>query len=120
MPPRTQVVVAGATRTPIGRFKGAFAEVPAPRLGAVAVREAIRRANIEPDDVSELFFGSVIQAGLYQNCARQVVIFSGIPESVSGTTVNMVCGSGMKAMVEGVRAIGADSVGIIIAGGTGK
>src|SRR2546428_11188584 len=116
--PRTQVVVASAARTPIGRFKGAFSDVPAPRLGAFAVREAIRRANIEPDDVSELFFGSVIQAGLYQNCARQVVIFSGIPESVSGTTVNMVCGSGMKAMVEGVRAIEDDSDAIIIAGGT--
>ncbi len=118
MTSRTQVVVAGAARTPIGRFKGAFSEVPAPRLGAFAVREAIRRANIEPKDVSELFFGSVIQAGLYQNCARQVVIFSGIPESVSGTTVNMVCGSGMKAMVEGVRAIEDDPDAIIVAGGT--
>ncbi|TLZ88667.1 MAG: acetyl-CoA C-acyltransferase, partial [Methanobacteriota archaeon] len=118
MTSRIRVVVAGAARTPIGRFKGAFSEVPAPRLGAFAVREAIRRANIEPKDVSELFFGSVIQAGLYQNCARQVVIFSGIPESASGTTVNMVCGSGMKAMVEGVRAIEDDPDAIIVAGGT--
>src|SRR2546426_7171401 len=78
----------------------------------------MRRARIEPKDVTELFFGSVIQAGLYQNCARQVVIFSGIPESVSGTTVNMVCGGGMKAMVEGVRAIQDDPDAIIIAGGT--
>src|SRR3989442_12114567 len=76
--PKTKVVVAGAARTPIGRFKGAFSEVPAPRLGAFAASEAIRRANIEPKDVNELFFGSVIHAGLYQNCARQVVIFSGI------------------------------------------
>src|SRR5207247_11384963 len=97
MTPRTQVVVAGAARTPICRFKGAFSEVPAPRLGAFAVREAIRRANIEPEDVGELFFGSVIQAGRYQNCARQVVIFSGIPESVRGTAVNLVCGSGRTA-----------------------
>src|SRR2546427_12723014 len=115
---KTKVVVAGAARTPIGRFKGAFSEVPAPRLGAFAVREAIRRANIEPKDVSELFFGSVIQAGLYQNCARQVVIFSGIPESVSGTTVNMVCGSGRKAMVEGARAIEDDRGALIVRGGT--
>jgi acetyl-CoA C-acetyltransferase len=114
----TRVVVAGAARTPIGRFKGAFSEVPAPRLGAVAVKEAVRRANIEPSDVSELFFGSVIQAGLYQNCARQVVIFSGIPDSVSGTTLNMVCGSGMKAIAEGVRAIQDDPGAIIVAGGT--
>src|SRR5207245_2352043 len=106
--PETKVVVAGAARTPIGRFKGAFSEVPAPRLGAFAASEAIRRAKIEPKDFNELFFGSVIQAWLYQNCARQVVIFSAIPESVSGTTVNMVCGSGMKAMVEGVRAIEDD------------
>ncbi len=114
----TTVVVAGAARTPIGRFKGAFSEVPAPRLGAVAVKEAVRRASIEPKDVTELFFGSVIQAGLYQNCARQVVIFSGIPESVSGTTLNMVCGSGMKAIAEGVRAIEDDPQAIIVAGGT--
>jgi len=116
--PRTKVVVAGAARTPIGRFKGGFSEVPAPRLGASATREAIRRANIEPKDVNELFFGSVIQAGLYQNCARQVVIFSGIPESVSGTTLNMVCGSGMKAIAEGVRAIEDDPDAIVVAGGT--
>ncbi len=110
--------MAGAARTPIGRFKGAFSEVPAPRLGAAAVKEAVRRAHIEPKDVSELFFGSVIQAGLYQNCARQVVIFSGIPDSVSGTTVNMVCGSGMKAIAEGVRAIQDDPEAIVVAGGT--
>ena len=118
MGPRTKVVVAGAARTPMGKFKGAFSDVPAPRLGAFAVKEAIRRANIEPRDVSELFFGSVIQAGLYQNCARQVVIFSGIPESVSGTTLNMVCGSGMKAIAEGVRAIEDDPDAVIVAGGT--
>jgi len=114
---KTKVVVAGAARTPIGKFRGAFTEMPAPRLATFAVREAIRRASIEPKDVTELFFGSVIQAGLYQNCARQVVIFSGIPESVSGTTVNMVCGSGMKAIVEGVRAIEDDPEAIIVAGG---
>jgi len=113
----TKVVVAGAARTPIGKFKGGFSDVPAPRLGAFAVKEAIRRANIEPRDVSELFFGSVIQAGLYQNCARQVVIYSGVPESVSGTTVNMVCGSGMKAIAEGVRAIEDDPEAIVVAGG---
>ena len=114
---KTKVVVAGAARTPMGKFRGAFTEMPAPRLATFAVREAIRRASIEPKDVTELFFGSVIQAGLYQNCARQVVIFSGIPESVSGTTVNMVCGSGMKAIVEGVRAIEDDPEAIIVAGG---
>jgi len=113
----TKVVVAGAARTPIGKFKGGFSDVPAPRLGAFAVKEAIRRANIEPRDVSELFFGSVIQAGLYQNCARQVVIYSGVPESVSGTTVNMVCGSGMKAIAEGVRTIEDDPEAIVVAGG---
>ena len=112
------VVVAGAARTPIGKFKGAFSDLPAPRLGAVAVKEAIRRARIEPRDVSELFFGCVIQAGLYQNCARQVVIYSGIPESVSGTTFNMVCGSGMQAIVQGVRAIREDPEAIVVAGGT--
>jgi acetyl-CoA C-acetyltransferase len=113
----TRVVIASAVRTPIGKFKGGFSDVPAPRLGAVAVREALLRANLQPGQVSELFFGCVIQAGLYQNPARQVVIFSGIPEGVSGTTVNMVCGSGMKAMAEGVRAIEKDPESIIVAGG---
>jgi len=102
----------------MGKFKGAFTDVPAPRLGAFAVKEAIHRAGIEPKDVNELFFGCVIQAGLYQNCARQVVIFSGIPDSVSGTTVNMVCGSGMKAIAGGVRTIEDDPEAIVVAGGT--
>ncbi len=118
MASNTKVVVAGAARTPIGKFKGAFSEIPAPRLGAVAAKEAMRRARIEPQDVTELFFGCVIQAGLYQNCARQVVIFSGIPESVSGTTLNMVCGSGMKAIAYGVRTIEDDPEAIVVAGGT--
>ncbi len=111
-------MIAGAARTPIGKFKGAFTDLPAPRLGAVATIEAIRRARVEPRDVSELFFGCVIQAGLYQNCARQVVIYSGIPESVSGTTLNMVCGSGMQAIAQGVRKIREDPEAIVVAGGT--
>ena len=115
---KTPVVVAGAARTPIGKFKGAFSELPAPRLGAIAVKEALRRCNVAPRDVTELFFGCVIQAGLYQNCARQVVIYSGIPESVSGTTLNMVCGSGMQAIAQGVRKIQADPEAIVVAGGT--
>ncbi len=118
MDSENRVVVASGVRTPIGKFKGAFTDIPAPRLGALAVKEALVHAGIMPDQVSELFFGCVIQAGLYQNPARQVVIFSGIPESVSGTTVNMVCGSGMKAMAEGVRAIEKDSEAIVVAGGT--
>ena len=118
MTARTRVVVAGAARTPIGKFKGAFSDVPAPRLGAFAVKEAVRRARIEPKDVSELFFGCVIQAGLYQNCARQVVIYSDIPESVSGTTLNMVCGSGMQAIAQGVRAVQENPEAVVVAGGT--
>ncbi len=115
---KTPVVVAGAARTPIGKFKGGFSDVPAPRLGAYATKEALRRAQVEPRDVSELFFGCVIQAGLYQNCARQVVIYSGIPESVSGTTLNMVCGSGMQAIAQGIRKIQEDPEAIVVAGGT--
>lgn len=118
MSAKPPVVIAGAARTPIGKFKGAFSELPAPRLGAVAVVEALRRAHIEPKDVAELFFGCVIQAGLYQNCARQVAIYSGIPESVSGTTLNMVCGSGMQAIAQGVRLIREDPEAIVVAGGT--
>src|SRR5207247_5071948 len=111
-------VVAGSGRSRMPRFKAASAEFPAPGRGAFAVRQAIRLAIIDPSDGRELFFGSVIQAGLFQSCARQIGIFSGIPETVSGTTVNMVCGSGMKAMVEGVRAIEDDPDAIIVAGGT--
>ncbi len=118
MASHAKVVIAGGARTPIGKFKGAFSDVPAPRLGAVAVVEAMRRAHIEPKDVTELFFGCVIQAGLYQNCARQVVIYSGIPESVSGTALNMVCGSGMQAIAQGVRKIEEDPEAVVVAGGT--
>src|SRR3989304_251035 len=98
MDPGHRVVVASAVRTPIGKFKGAFTDIPAPRLGALAVKEALVRAGIAPDQVSELFFGCVIQAGLYQNPARQVVIFSGIPEGVSGRAGDKGCGSGVKEM----------------------
>ncbi|MCA1813290.1 MAG: thiolase family protein [Halobacteriales archaeon] len=112
-----RVVVASAVRTPIGKFKGAYAGVPATKLGSVAVAEALRRARLEPRQVSELFFGSVIQAGLGQNPARQVLLGAGIPASVSGTTINMVCGSGMKSMAEGVRAIEHDPQAIVVAGG---
>jgi acetyl-CoA C-acetyltransferase len=115
---RSRVVVASAARTPIGKFKGSFRDTPAPKLGSAAVREALRRARLEPAQVSELFFGSVIQAGLGQNPARQVLLGAGIPASVSATTINMVCGSGLKSIAEGVRAIEHDPQAVVVAGGT--
>jgi len=114
---RPRVVIASAVRTPIGKFKGAFSGMPAPKLGAVAIRAAVQRAGLEPGQVSELFFGCVLQAGLYQAPARQALIHGGVPSSVSATTINMVCGSGMKAMAEGVRAIEHDPQAVIVAGG---
>jgi acetyl-CoA C-acetyltransferase len=109
--------VVGAARTPIGRFKGAFSGVPVPRLGSTAVREALARARVEPKHVSELYFGNVIQAGLGQNPARQVLLGAGIPAGVSATTLNMVCGSGMQAIAQGVRRIHEDPDAIVVAGG---
>ncbi len=113
----TEVVIASAVRTPIGRFKGAFQQTPAPRLAAVAIAAAIERAAVRPSEVSEAYIGHVVQAGTYQAPARQATLFAGIPPSVGATTINRVCGSGMEAMIQGVRAIREDPSRIIIAGG---
>ncbi|HEV8359907.1 MAG TPA: acetyl-CoA C-acyltransferase, partial [Candidatus Thermoplasmatota archaeon] len=112
-----RVVIASAVRTPIGKFKGGFTTVPAPRLGAIATKAALDRARVRPEQVTELFFGCVIQAGVGQNPARQVLLHSGIPPSVSATTLNMVCGSGMQAMAHGVRLVERDPEAIVVAGG---
>lgn len=114
---RPRVVIASAVRTPTGKFKGGFADTPATQLGAHAVRAAVHRAGLQPAQVTELYFGCVIAAGLGQNPARQALLHGGIPDSVSATTVNMVCGSGMQAMAQGVRRIHEDPQAIVVAGG---
>src|ERR1700727_1401602 len=92
------VVIVSAVRTPVGKFQGAFADLTAVQLGAVAVREAVRRAGINPASVDECLMGCVLPAGLGQNPARQAALKGGLPETVSAMTINMVCGSGLKAV----------------------
>ncbi len=111
------VVILSAARTPIGSFNGSLASIPAPRLGAVAIGEALRRARVEPGRIDEVLMGNVVSAGLGQAPARQAAIYAGIPESVGATTVNKVCGSGMKAILLGAQAIQVGAADCIVAGG---
>ncbi|HJQ96809.1 MAG TPA: acetyl-CoA C-acetyltransferase [Candidatus Polarisedimenticolaceae bacterium] len=110
-------VIVSAVRTPIGKFLGALQSIPAPRLGATVVAEAMRRAGIKPEQVDEVIMGNVVGAGLGQNPARQASIFGGVPDSVPAFTVNKVCGSGLKAVVLGAQAIKCGDAEVIVAGG---
>ncbi|MGN6370837.1 MAG: thiolase family protein [Phycisphaerae bacterium] len=112
------VLLAGGSRTPIGAFNGALAEMPAQALGAVAIKSALGRAAVGPEMVDEVIFGNVVGAGLGQNVARQCGIGAGLPVSVGATTVNKVCGSGLKAVMLASQAIGAGDASVIVAGGT--
>ena len=111
------VVVVGLARTPMGGMQGDLATVPAPALGAVAIKAALERANVAPDSVEEVIMGCVLPAGLGQAPARQASMGAGIPTSVGCTTINKMCGSGMKAVMQAHDAIVAGSAGIVVAGG---
>jgi acetyl-CoA C-acetyltransferase len=111
------VYVASAVRTPIGAFLGALASVRVPELGATAIREAVARAKIAPGAVDEVFMGNVLSAGVGQAPARQAAIFAGLPNTVPATTVSKVCGSGMQAVIFGVRAIALGDAHVVVAGG---
>src|SRR5690606_2241113 len=111
------VVLVGARRTPIGSFLGSLAAVPATELGAVAIRAALDHAAVKPEEVQEVFMGCVLPAGLGQAPARQAALGAGLPDSIPCTTVNKVCGSGMKAVMLGVDAIKAGSARVVVAGG---
>jgi acetyl-CoA C-acetyltransferase len=113
----SEAMILSAVRTPIGKYLGALAEVPAPQLGAVAVREALRRAGAAPDQVNEVIMGSVLQAGLGQNPARQAALNAGLPDTVAAFTVNKVCGSGLKAVMLAAQAIRAGDADLLVAGG---
>jgi len=113
---RTPVIV-GAARTPIGKFLGALSPLSAPELGAVAIREALKRSKVPAADVQEVIMGHVIQGGTGQAPARQAALKAGIPASVSAVTVNKVCGSGLKAVMLASQAIKAGDAQVIIAGG---
>jgi len=110
-------VIVSAVRTPVGSFGGQFKEVPATKLGELAVRAALERAGLAGEDVDEVVLGCVLQAGLGQNPARQVAIAAGIPKEVPATTINMLCGSGLKAVAIASQMIRAGDVDVVVAGG---
>ncbi len=110
--------VVNCCRTAIGSFGGSLKNTPAAEMGAVVVKEALKRANIAPENVDELMFGCILTAAQGQNVARQVSIKAGIPYSVPAYTVGMVCGSGMKSVIEGARSILAGDSDIVVCGGT--
>jgi acetyl-CoA C-acetyltransferase len=112
-----EVVITSAVRTPIGTFGGSFAETPATQLGAVVIAEAIKRAGIQPEQVDEVIMGNVLSAGLGMNPARQAAIAAGLPDSVPATTVNKVCGSGLKTVAMAAQAIMLGDAEIVVAGG---
>jgi acetyl-CoA C-acetyltransferase len=111
------VVIVGAARTPVGRFGGALKDIPAVKLGVIAVQEALKRAKVAPDQVDEVILGNVLQAGLGQNTARQVLIHSGISHEVPAQTINKVCASGLKSVMLAAQAIKSEDVEIVVAGG---
>src|SRR3989454_4770670 len=113
----TDVVIISGCRTPIGKFQGSLSEVSAPQLGAIAVREAVKRANIDPKQVDECIMGNVVSAGLGQNPARQAALFGGLPPEVGAMTINKVCGSGLKAVALAAQAIQTGNASIVVAGG---
>ena len=113
-----ELYVVNCCRTAIGSFGGSLKDVPATELGAIVVKEALNRAGVKPEQVDEVMFGCILTAAQGQNVARQVSIKAGIPFSVPAYTVGMVCGSGMKSVIEGARAILAGDADVIVAGGT--
>ena len=112
-----RAVIVSAARTPVGAFLGGLAPLSAPQLGAIAVREAVARARLEPGQVEEVILGNVLQAGVGQNPARQAALGAGLPESVAAFTVNKVCGSGLKSVMLAAQAIRAGDAQVIAAGG---
>ncbi len=112
-----RTVIVSACRTPIGRFLGTLAPLSATRLGAAAVKDAVRRAGVDPGEVQEVIMGNVISAGLGQAPARQAALFAGLPESVAAVTINKVCGSSLKAVMFADQAIRAGDVQVVVAGG---
>ncbi|TXN36150.1 acetyl-CoA C-acyltransferase [Flagellimonas hymeniacidonis] len=112
-----KVVIVSAARTPIGSFMGSLSSVPAPKLGAVAIKGALEKIGLKPEQVEEVLMGNVVQAGTGQAPARQAAIFAGIPNTVPCTTINKVCASGMKAIMQGAQSIALGENSIVVAGG---
>jgi acetyl-CoA C-acetyltransferase len=112
-----EVVIISACRTPVGKFQGSLSDLSAPQLGAVVVREAVKRAGLDPKQVDECIMGNVVSAGLGQNPARQAAIFGGLAPEVGAMTVNKVCGSGLKAVALAAQAIQTGNSTIVLSGG---
>ncbi|ERN54352.1 acetyl-CoA acetyltransferase [Alkalihalophilus pseudofirmus] len=112
-----EVVIVSAARTPVGTFGGALSSVPAVDLGAVAAKEAIKRANIQPEDIDEVLIGNILSAGLGQNVARQVAIYAGLPETTPALAINKLCGSGLRTVSMGAQFIALGDADVILAGG---
>jgi len=112
-----EIAIVSGCRTPVGKFQGSLSDVSATKLGAVAVREAVRRAGVEPEQVDECIMGNVVSAGLGQNPARQAALYGGLPPEVSAVTVNMVCGSGLRAVSLAAQTIQTGNAEIVVAGG---
>ncbi|HLK34099.1 MAG TPA: acetyl-CoA C-acetyltransferase [Terriglobales bacterium] len=117
MPALEEVVIISGVRTPVGKFQGSLSDFSATQLGALVVREAVKRANLDPKQLDECIMGNVVSAGLGQNPARQAALFGGLPPEVGAMTVNKVCGSGLKAVALAAQAIQTGNSGIVVAGG---
>ena len=112
-----EVVIISGCRTPVGKFQGSLSDFTAPQLGAIGVREAVKRANLDPKLIDECIMGNVVSAGLGQNPARQAAIFGGLSPEVGAMTINKVCGSGLKAVALAAQAIQTGNSSIVVAGG---
>jgi acetyl-CoA C-acetyltransferase len=117
MPSFDDAVIISACRTPVGKFQGSLSDFTAPQLGAIVVREAVKRANLDPAQVDECIMGNVISAGLGQNPARQAAIFGGLTPATGAMTINKVCGSGLKAVALAAQAVQTENSSIVVAGG---
>ena len=113
----SEVVIIAGCRTPIGKFQGSLSDMTATQIGAVAVREAVKRANLQPQQVDECIMGNVVSAGLGQNPARQAALFGGLAPEVGAMTINKVCGSGLKSVALAAQAIQTGNSSIVVAGG---
>ena len=112
-----EAVILSAVRTPVGTFNGSFADIPATELGQIVVAEALRRSGVPAEKIDEVLMGNVLSAGLGMNPARQASIFAGLPDSVPATTINKVCGSGLKTVALAAQAIRAGDAQVLVAGG---
>src|SRR5688500_3993274 len=117
MPELNEAVIVSAARTPVGKFLGSLKGFTATQLGAMVVRESVKRAGVKPEDVDEVIMGCVIQAGLGQNPARQAALRGDIPFGVSAVTINKVCGSGLKAVMMAAQSVQLGDAEIVVAGG---